>query len=309
MTFRIRVAAALSVATFAIAAAPQLSVAATAKKVVSKSASKRKPTTTVAKRPAAAQAAPVSFWLSPTSRRRADQLVSVFENSTTEIQYGYVENLGDGRGLTAGRAGFTTATCDAKQVVKQYGNGAVSFDQFTDELTRLCDEHSDETDALPEAAFAARWQQAAQDPAFRAAQDQVVDELYYNPSMKAADALGLETALSRAELYDAAIQHGLGKDPDGLPALIKRTNQLIEATSPGALQNGRVVRGHEKLWLTGFLDVREQDLLAPANAATAEGWSTSVDRVTCVRSLVELKNVSLDGPIVCDVYGSQFTIR
>ena len=38
----------------------------------------------------------------------ADELVSAFENSTTEVQYGYAENLGDGRGVTAGRAGFTT---------------------------------------------------------------------------------------------------------------------------------------------------------------------------------------------------------
>src|SRR5262245_33374802 len=43
-------------------------------------------------------------------RRRVDQLISAFENSTTEIQYDYAENIDDGRGVTAGRAGFTTAT-------------------------------------------------------------------------------------------------------------------------------------------------------------------------------------------------------
>ena len=32
-------------------------------------------------------------WLDDDQRRRADQLVSAFENSTTEAQYGYAEDL------------------------------------------------------------------------------------------------------------------------------------------------------------------------------------------------------------------------
>ncbi|MFD8756116.1 hypothetical protein ACFV0O_34830 [Kitasatospora sp. NPDC059577] len=50
--------------------------------------------------PAAAAAAPADArlpsdgGLTPDQRRRADQLISVFENSTTEIQYGYAENIG-----------------------------------------------------------------------------------------------------------------------------------------------------------------------------------------------------------------------
>ncbi|ARX88391.1 hypothetical protein SMD44_07878 [Streptomyces alboflavus] len=58
--------------------------------------------------------------LSAEQRRRADQLVSVFENGTTKIQYGYAENLDDGRGVTAGRAGFTTDDGDALEVVRAY---------------------------------------------------------------------------------------------------------------------------------------------------------------------------------------------
>jgi chitosanase len=278
------------------------------KKVV-KTVPKRKPTTTLAKKPDANDTQPASFWLSPTSRRRADQLISVFENSTTEIQYAYVENLDDGRGLTLGRAGFTTATCDALTVIEHYGSAGVSFAQFVPELNRLCDEHSDETSSLPEGEFSARWKQAAGDPAFREAQDQTVDELYYNPAMKAADKLGLETVVSRAELYDAAIQHGFGKDRDGLPALINRTNELIDQTNAAVMLDGRVQRGSEKLWLLAFLDVRQQDLLTPFNTATADGWSESTDRVECIRAQVLIKNVSLNGPMVCNVYGTEFTIK
>ena len=41
-----------------------------------------------------------------------DSITSCFENSTKTIQYGYVEALNDGRGYTAGKAGFTTGTGD-----------------------------------------------------------------------------------------------------------------------------------------------------------------------------------------------------
>jgi hypothetical protein len=58
--------------------------------------------------------------LSPAQKKRADMLISVFENSTLEPQYGYVEDLGDGRGYTAGRAGFCSGTGDLLEVAKKY---------------------------------------------------------------------------------------------------------------------------------------------------------------------------------------------
>jgi chitosanase len=53
-------------------------------------------------------------------KHRAAQIISTFENSTLELQYDYVENIGDGRGITAGRAGFTSATGDLLLVVRRY---------------------------------------------------------------------------------------------------------------------------------------------------------------------------------------------
>jgi chitosanase len=56
----------------------------------------------------------------PAAKHRAEQIISSFENSTTVIQYGYAENLHDGRGITAGRAGFTSGTDDLLAVVQLY---------------------------------------------------------------------------------------------------------------------------------------------------------------------------------------------
>src|SRR5262245_21464933 len=111
-------------------------------------------------------------WLDAEQRRRADQLISAFENSSTDIDYAYAENLGDGRGVTAGRAGFTTATCDALEVVELYSErvGDNVLTSFVPELERLCDEESDETAGLPEAEYVAAWQEAAADEHFVAAQ-------------------------------------------------------------------------------------------------------------------------------------------
>ena len=122
-------------------------------------------------------AAAADPWLNIDQRRRIDQLISTFENSTTDIDYDYAENIGDGRGVTAGRAGFTTATCDAAQVIRVYGDTTPDNDlaRFLPELDRLCEEASDDTSGLPEADYIEAWTVAAGDEAFRAAQDAVVD--------------------------------------------------------------------------------------------------------------------------------------
>jgi chitosanase len=226
--------------------------------------------------------------LTADQRRRADQLVSVFENSTTELQYGYAEDLGDGRGITSGRAGFTTRTCDALDVVERYGEAPLA--RYLPELERLCAEDSDDTAGL--AGYVGAWAEAAEDPAFRHVQDEVVDETYFLPAMALADDLGLETAVARVALYDAAIQHGIGEDADGLPAMIERTGPVDD----------------EADWLAAFSAERLATLRHPADATTAAEWRESTDRVRCLQSIADAGNEDLDGPLRCTVYGDDFTI-
>ena len=248
-----------------------------------------------------AETAGADRWLSSDQRRRIDQLISTFENSTTDIDYAYAENIGDGRGVTAGRAGFTTATCDAALVIRAYTDTVPEngLARFIAELDRLCEESSDDTSGLPEADYVEAWTAAATDEAFRAAQDAVVDAEYYAPAMEIADQLSLHSAVARAELYDTALQHGIGDDPDGLPALVNRTTDRV----------GTPDAAGETAWLNAFFDVRIEDLTNPANKATAQQWSESTDRVVCLRAIAAGGNVDLAGPITCVVYGDSFTIE
>jgi chitosanase len=238
--------------------------------------------------------------LTAEQKRRADQIISVFENDTIEIQYAYVEDIDDGRGYTAGRAGFTSATGDLLIVVERY-TAAVPENELAAYLPRLralaADRNpaTDGLDGLPQA-----WARAATDPRFRAAQDEVVDEEYYQPAVVRWRELGASTPLSLAALYDAIIQHGEGEDPDGLPAMIDRA----VARAGGSPATGV----DERAWLSSFLDVRRETLAFASNPETRAGWAVSVGRVDLFRQLLDSGNFNLDGPIVIDTEEHTATI-
>ncbi|MFL6976454.1 chitosanase [Bacillus inaquosorum] len=227
--------------------------------------------------------------LNKDQKRRAEQLTSIFENGTTEIQYGYVEPLDDGRGYTCGRAGFTTATGDALEVVEVYTKAVPNnkLKKYLPELRRLAKEESDDISNLK--GFASAWESLGNDKDFRAAQDAVNDSLYYQPAMKRSDHAGLKTALARAVMYDTVIQHGDGDDPDSFYALIKRTNKKAGGSPKDGID--------EKKWLNKFLDVRYDDLMNPADPDTRDEWRESVARVDVLRSIAKENNYNLNGPI------------
>ena len=184
---------------------------------------------------------------------------------------------------------FTTATCDGRAVIEVYGDdvGENVLSPFVPELGQLCDDESDDTAGLPEDDYIAAWAAAADDPAFRAARTRSSIREYYIPAMEAADDLGLATALARAELFDTSLQHGPGNDPDGLYALIERTNEAV----------GTPAEAGEPAWLDAFFDVRIDDLTNPADADTAEDWRQSTERVECVRRIAASGNYDLAGPL------------
>jgi len=241
---------------------------------------------------------PSADTLLPTWKSCADQMISVFENESLSPQYDYIENLKDGRGYTAGRVGFATGDVDFLLVVEAYDglrpNNVLSG--FVPILRKvLGTAYTQGLGTLPGA-----WKEAASDPLFRQAQDQVSDKLYYIPAMKAAADLHLQSPLAKFALYDAIIQHGAGDDSDSLGGIIRA------ATS--AAGGPPDVAGEEK-WLTAFLTARKTVLLNAEDPETRATWKESVGRVNEQLRLLKERNLQLSSPLTLNPYGTEFTVN
>lgn len=238
--------------------------------------------------------------LEPKTKRIAEAITSIFENSTTELQYGYAEALGDGRGLTAGRAGFTSGTGDLVIVVRRYlGIRPESpLAAFLPALEELAVARSDDVSAL--AGFGTLFAATGDDAQMRAVQDAVVDELYYLPMLREAEALGVVLPLTLAALYDTAIQHGTYPDPDGLPTLVAETTAAVGRPGDGA---------DEQAWLRQFLQVRRQHLQHSAELSTRRVWAASTGRCDAFEALVADHRWALDPPLPVAVYGGSWVVR
>ena len=224
------------------------------------------------------------LFLDKNQRLIADEFISVYENNTKKLQYDYAENIGDGRGITAGRAGFTSATGDMLMVIKRYTNRYPnnSLAKYIPQLKRL--EKLRYEDGDKEASASTKhlgglikaWKENAKKGSFKEVQDQLVDELYYYPALKIAQKIGAKTALTILAVYDSSIMHGIEGD-DGVDAMIK----MVQTPTP---KDG----GDEKEWLREFLDIRLKVM------KNNEYWRTSTNRVIELqRDLDTLKNYDL----------------
>ncbi len=220
------------------------------------------------------------------------EIVSVFENSTKTIQYNYIENLGDGRGYTAGEAGFTTATGDLVLVAEDYvaRTSQPEWTSLLPVLQKLAASGSGDISDLK--TLPALWRQSAKDPKFRLSQDTIQDELYMAPARAALDQYNLKTPLAYLIFYDTMIQHGNGDDPDGFNAIVGRMKSQPK---------------DEAGFLHEFLLAREQDLLNPYDKSSAEVWRESIDRVYALERLMNSKDWFLAPPFVLQVWDTTYS--
>lgn len=213
---------------------------------------------------------PIAVELDETKKIIAEQIISLFENDTIVPQYDYIENIGDGRGFTAGIIGFTSAYGEIYKVVNDYST-IVPSSSITNYLNKIRKLEKGEIETSELEDFVIEWQKAARDAKFRNIQDKLRDENFYIPAMNTAKKLGVTHDLSKAFIYDTIIQHGNSpSDPDGLPNIIKKANRNIGGSPADGID--------EVLWLSELIKVRREVLLSPANEATKEAWSYSTDR-------------------------------
>ena len=221
----------------------------------------------------------------PAKKDIAMQLVSSAENSSLDwkAQYSYIEDIGDGRGYTAGIIGFCSGTGDMLELVEAYTVASPDnpLAEFLPAL-RLVD-GTDSHEGL-DPGFAEAWQQAAEDPDFQSAQNHERDSVYFDPSVALAKDDGL-SALGQFIYYDAAVMHGF----EGML-------EIRDAALSG------VGLDDEVAYLNAFLDERERVM----NLEEAHSDTTRVS--TAQRVFLADGNLNLDLPLRWKVYGDAFEI-
>jgi chitosanase len=236
----------------------------------------------------------------PAHRRVAEAVISSFENSSTDLPYAAAQRLDDGRGITAGRAGFTSGTHDLLLVVQRYealAGTSTPLHRYVRPLraidTQVADGgDGDDTTGLD--GFEAAWASTSRsDPRLNQAQDAVYDDLYFRPVMDQARRAGVTTALGQLALLDTGIQHGTGTGPDDLGTIVTETGPLA---------------GDEPGWLRRFLENRRRHLEHPAYAETAEVWRESLPRVDTLERFVDQQRFDLATPLDWTFAGQRFGV-
>ena len=124
----------------------------------------------------------------------AMQIVSSAENSSLNWkgQFGYIEDIKDGRGYTAGIIGFCSGTGDMLDLVELYktrkpGNVLEKY------LPALRKVNGTSSHSGLDPNYTKDWKTAAKDKAFQNAQEHERDRVYFNPAITQAKKDGLRS--------------------------------------------------------------------------------------------------------------------
>ncbi|MFF8779145.1 chitosanase [Streptomyces sp. NPDC015140] len=229
----------------------------------------------------------------PAKKEIAMQLVSSAENSSLDwkAQYQYIEDIGDGRGYTAGIIGFCSGTGDMLDLVELYSDRSPGnvLARYLPALRRV--DGSDSHEGL-DPGYPDDWRRAAGDPAFRGAQDDERDRVYFDPAVRQGKADGLR-ALGQFAYYDAIVMHGGGGDRLSFGSIRERALGRARPPAQG---------GDEVTYLHAFLDERVWAM----RQEEAHSDTSRVD--TAQRVFLDDGNLDLDPPLDWQVYGDSYHI-
>ncbi|MER7844844.1 chitosanase [Kitasatospora sp. NPDC096077] len=229
----------------------------------------------------------------PHKKDIAMQLVSSAENSSLDwrAQYEYIEDIGDGRGYTAGIIGFCSGTGDMLDLVRHYtdlkpGNVLAGY------LPALEKVNGSASHSGLGTPFVRDWAKAAKDATFQQAQNDERDRVYFGPAVRQAKADGLR-ALGQFAYYDAIVMHGPGDGSDSFGGI--RAAAMRKARTPAQ-------GGDEATYLKAFLDARKVVM----KKEEAHSDTSRVDTEQLV--FLKAKNFDLAPPLKWKVYGDSYSI-
>ncbi|WP_078593776.1 chitosanase [Streptomyces sp. NRRL S-920] len=229
----------------------------------------------------------------PAKKEIAMKLVCSAENSSLNWKeyYRYIEDIGDGRGYTAGIIGFCSGTGDMLDLVELYtrrkpGNVLAKY------LPALREVDGTDSHEGLDPTFVRDWERAAGDPAFQKAQNDERDRVYFNPAVKQGKADGIGV-LGQFCYYDAIVMHGDGTDSTSFRNIRGRALRSAKPPAQG---------GDEVKYLNAFLDARVWAM----KQEEAHEDTSRVD--TAQRVFLRKRNLDLDPPLDWKVYGDSYHI-
>ncbi|MEU5411858.1 chitosanase [Streptomyces clavifer] len=229
----------------------------------------------------------------PELKEIASRLVSSADASTLDwrSQYAAIEDLGDGNGYTAGIVGFCSGTNDMLQLVEAYTEKHPD-NPLAPYLPALRTVDGTDSHEGLDPGFTAAWREAAEDRAFRTAQDETRDRLYFEPAVRLAKLDGLGT-LGQFIYYDAMVLHGPGIEANGFYGIRDAAMASADTAAEG---------GDETAYLGTFLDEGRSAI----RARTVQRDTTRID--TAQRVFLRDGNLELSTPLRWQVYGETFRI-
>ncbi len=223
----------------------------------------------------------------------AMQLVSSAENSSLDwrAQYRYLQDIGDGRGYTGGIIGFCSGTGDMLEVVRLYTRRQPDnpLRRFVPALREVDGTDSHEGLGRP---FVRAWQEAAGDAAFRRAQDDERDRVYFDPAVRRGKGDGLRT-LGQFVYYDAFVMHGPGSTEESFGGIRRAAREQADTPADG---------GDETTYLRAFFAARRRVMRLEA----AHEDTSRID--TAQARFLRERNFDLAPPLVWHVYGDRYRI-
>nr|WSW71290.1 chitosanase [Streptomyces sp. NBC_00995] len=229
----------------------------------------------------------------PRMREIAWQLLASAEGSTLDwrSQYGTIEDTGDGTGYNAGIVGFCSSTHDMLTFVESFTaqHPDSPLAPFVPAL-REVDGTASHDGLGPR--FTAAWKKSAEDPVFRAAQDQVRLKQYFEPAVHLAKLDGLGT-LGQYIYFDAMVLQGPGSEADSFYGIRKAAAEEADTAAEG---------GDETAYLDAFLEAARSVMKSKKNQQD----TSRID--TAQRVFLEDGNLSLETPLTWKMYGETFRI-
>lgn len=226
-------------------------------------------------------------------RKEVFALVSSAENSSIDYgsQYSYIEDIGDGRGYTAGIIGFTSGTGDLLEVVEKYTELKTTDNALKKYIPTLKQVNgSDSHEGLGD-IFVADWKEAANDPEMIQAQNIIVDNYYLHPAVDLAKEDGL-SVLGQYIYYDALVVHGPGNDEDSFGGIRALAQKLSDTPAKG---------GSERDYLLSFLKARTKIM-------KKEESHSDLSRIETQQKFIDENNYTLNLPLEWVMYEENFEL-